>query len=48
MHHFGAHIVHVAEHPPLFRRAMGVYFYLIRVPEEQALLTIAEAIHGAP
>jgi biotin carboxylase len=48
MHYFGEHIVHVAEHPPLFRRAMGDYFYLIRVPLEKDLLEIAEAIHGAP
>ena len=40
--------MHVAEHPPLFRRAMGDYFYLIRVPLERDLLEIAEAIHGAP
>lgn len=48
MHHFGREIVHVAEHPPLFRRAMGDYFYLLRTPEESDLLTIAEAIHRAP
>ncbi len=48
IHHYGEYIVHVAEHPPLFRRAMGDYFYLIRMAHEEKLLEVSEAIHRAP
>lgn len=48
MQHMGGAILHVAEHPPLFRRAMGDYFYLIRATEEAELLRMAEEIHRAP